>query len=178
MAKDKKAKDNLIKFSKDFGREEIIVRERKVQTCQKCFKHRERRILKNHRDTCPYKTCGCDDCKLVDKRRFAVKSEAKRTRRLKKVNNECDSPVQADLSWVMSSEERLMDHDYYNSNLCSYESSGYGSDSSRTEIDIDEYQIEPRENFTDEEFYEVIGGLTSGLFNSSLNMWQQQSNIN
>lgn len=92
---------------------------RREQECRKCFNHEITVSMRNHKD-CPRKNCVCDKCHETDKRRDAVKKEAKDKRqRIKGTHNDDSSVSSRDASSPdstssnMSEESMTNDYGYY-----------------------------------------------------------------
>ncbi|KAL7020425.1 hypothetical protein ACKWTF_011530 [Chironomus riparius] len=112
-----KDKKNNYQKKKNFGHilntEPSFGKMRKDQKCRKCANHHKIKSMKEHKNSCPYLNCPCVDCLETEKRRFAVKHEAKAKRQKNK------NLIKQENDESMSSSPSSPNDSGYNSDLSS-----------------------------------------------------------
>ena len=110
-----KDKKNNYQKKKNFGQilnvEPSFGKKRKDQMCRKCANHEIIKSMKDHKNSCPFLNCPCVDCFETEKRRHAVKHEAKAKRQKNK------NQIKQENDEFMSSNPSSPNDSGYNSDL-------------------------------------------------------------
>lgn len=120
-----KDKKNNYQKKKKFGHilntEPSFGKKRKDQMCRKCANHGLIQSMKDHKNACAFVKCTCDECIETEKRRLAVKHEAKAKRQKNK------NQIKQKNGKSMSSCPPSPNESGYNSDLSSASSQNHSS---------------------------------------------------
>lgn len=120
-----KDKKNNYQKKKNFGHilstEPSFGKKRKDQMCRKCANHGVMQSMKDHKNACDFFNCSCNECIETEKRRFAVKHEAKAKRQKNK------NQIKQENDESMSSCPPSPNDSGYNSDLSTASSKNHSS---------------------------------------------------
>ena len=141
----KKNFPSILKTEHSFGKKRL------VQMCRKCANHGEPWSMKEHKNSCKFMFCPCADCIETEKRRKAVKQEAKAKRQTERVNK-TKNQIKEENNESLSSCPSSPNDSGYHSDLSTSTSPNYTSYSTVSPVDCK--FLEPMPYFGQNNFYQ------------------------